>query len=258
MEKLKQCIADSQCVLIGIGNEFKNDEIDKELLEIYMQKKKKEETDSDWMLSYMQSQGLNKEKSEKYLKAYQQIYELVKDKNYFVVTLNEDDLIFQSPFDSQKITAPCGSYHRLQCSNGCEESLMDAEEVTAQIVDKLKDQTLSLSQIVPPICKKCGQRLVLNVVEEENYMEQGYIESWKKYRMWLTGTLNKKICLLELGTDFKYPSIIRWAFEKVAFLNEKAVLFRINEKYPQLTEELKGKAYSYPQNAVDFFTAGNE
>ena len=122
-----------------------------------------------------------------------------------------------------------------------------------EVISKLKQPEVTISEITKPVCGKCGKELVFNTVEAEKYLESVYMKSWEKYRMWLTGTLNRKVCLLELGVDFKYPSIIRWAFEKVAFINEKAVFVRINGAYPQLTEGLKGKAYSYHKNSVEFF-----
>ena len=48
------------------------------------------------------------------------------------------------------------------------------------------------------------------------------------------------------------PNIIRWPFEKVAFYNQKAKFFRINETLFQLTQEIAEKGESIEMNAVDF------
>ena len=48
------------------------------------------------------------------------------------------------------------------------------------------------------------------------------------------------------------PNIIRWPFEKVAFYNQKASFFRINEKLYQLTEEIGEKGISIERNARDY------
>ena len=86
----------------------------------------------------------------------------------------------------------------------------------------------------------------------ENYVEEGYLPQWEKYTKWLQGTVNKKICILELGAGMQFPSIIRWPFEKVAFYNQKASFFRINEKLYQLTEEIGGKGISIERNAREY------
>lgn len=255
MENIRKAVEDAECVLIGIGHGFQYTDYDENLMEIFEKKKEKEELSKEveWLVPFLRSYSCKNCKDIKLENAYEHLYQLVKDKNYFVVTLNEDDKIFQSSFPADKITAPCGSMSRLQCINGCEDSIIESGTIVNSIINEIKKPEQKLGEIKIHCCEKCGGQLVFNTVEQEKYLESGYMKSWEKYRMWLTGTLNKKICLLELGTDFKYPSIIRWAFEKVAFINEKAVFIRISEKYPQFTEELKGKAYAYKQNPVEFF-----
>lgn len=255
LKNIKNAIEDSEVVLIGIGYGFQYNGLDEKLMEIFNKKREKEgvENEVEWLLPFFKSYSCQNCKDTKLQNAYEHLYQLVKDKNYFVVTLNEDDKIFQSGFAKDKITAPCGSMSRLQCVNGCQESIKESEAIVNHIIKEIRNPDRKLGEIERPCCEKCGGHLVFNTVEQEHYIESGYMKSWEKYRLWLTGTLNRKICLLELGTDFKYPSIIRWAFEKVAFINEKATFIRINEKYPQFTEELKGKAYAYNENPVEFF-----
>lgn len=255
MKNIKNIIEDAEIVLIGIGYAFQYNGFDEELMKIFEEKKGKEKLgeEVDWLLSFLRSYSCQNCKDIKLQNAYEHLFQLAKDKNYFVVTLSEDDIIFQSGFDKDKITAPCGSMRRLQCVNGCQESMKESEVIVNHIINEIKDPDKKLREIDRPCCETCGGHLVFNTAEQENYIESGYMKSWEKYRMWLTGTLNRKICLLELGTNFRYPSIIRWAFEKIAFINEKATFIRINENYPQFTEELKGKAYAYHENPVEFF-----
>ena len=231
VEELKKIVDDSDCVLIGIGSEFAWNPLNLELMKIFSEKKKAEglNEETDWLLPFINSYSCMHEEPEKILKAYDNLYQLIKGKNYFIVTLNTDEQIGKSKLEKEKITAPCGSMYRLQCSCGCEDSIIDARDVVEEVISKLKQPETTIAGISKPTCEKCGKELIFNVVESKNYLESGYIKSWEKYRMWLTGTLNRKVCLLELGADFKYPSIIRWAFEKVAFINEKAVFVRINE-----------------------------
>jgi len=77
-------------------------------------------------------------------------------------------------------------------------------------------------------------------------------EEWNGYMMWLAGTLNRKTVLLELGEGFSHPSLIRWPFEKTAALNNKARLYRVHEKFYQITDELKEKAFAVKENSVQF------
>ena len=42
-------------------------------------------------------------------KAYESLYNLVGQKDYFIVTTATDARIFDAPFDEKRITAPCGN-----------------------------------------------------------------------------------------------------------------------------------------------------
>lgn len=89
---------------------------------------------------------------------------------------------------------------------------------------------------------------------EETLAPAGYEEAdWQRYMKWLQGILNKKLCILELGAGMEAPQVIRFAFEKVTFFNQKAYLYRVHSRFPQLTEELKGRGCSVAMHPADLF-----
>ena len=66
-------------------------------------------------------------------------------------------------------------------------------------------------------------------------------------------TLNKKIVVLELGENFQTPSVMRWPFEQITYINQKSYFVRVGEKFSQLTEEMaKDRAISMPINSRAF------
>ena len=77
-------------------------------------------------------------------------------------------------------------------------------------------------------------------------------ENWKSYTLWLSCTLNRNTVLLELGENYKDPSLIRWPFEKTAMLNNKAYLFRVHKIFSQVPEELAGKSCPVAELSVKF------
>ena len=165
-------------------------------------------------------------------KAYANLAKLVEKKNYFILTMNTDDEIYEAGFQNDRITAPFGSEHRYQCSVPCSEELWQESERPAD-----------------GRCPHCGAPLAANVRTADHaatYVEKGYLPSWQAYTQWLTHTLNQKIVVLELGVDFSMPSLVRWPFERIGVLNQKAQFFRISAMWHQLSEELAetGRAYS--------------
>ena len=77
-------------------------------------------------------------------------------------------------------------------------------------------------------------------------------KQWDLYNKWLSATLNKKLMLIELGEGFLIPNLIRWPFEKVTFINQKSVLYRINGQLPQLPENISERAAAVSESSHDF------
>ena len=169
--------------------------------------------------------------------AYHALYELTDGKDYFIVTTVTDARIFDSPLRADRITAPCGNVNWFQCSEACTKDIWERGEVPEGR------------------CPHCGAPLAANTIEAKNYIEEGYLKSWNLYREWLAGTLNHALLILELGVDFKTPTVIRWPFEKTAALNQKALLCRVHEKFYQLPDNLEGRGISIKTDSTGWMAA---
>ena len=62
----------------------------------------------------------------------------------------------------------------------------------------------------------------------------------------------------ELGVSLDYPTVIRWPFEKVTFVNNKAHLIRVHEKLYHHTPEIKEKTDSIQMNSVNYILQESE
>lgn len=236
-ETLKESISDAELILVGIGEEFEENfqEIsgslqDKEL----------------WQKEILKKNYLLQQKNERFVQSYNALANLLDGKNYFIVTICKDGYIKQSDLNQERIVAPCGGYDLMQCDVGCCEELIDSTLVQEQL-----DKAL-LADGARPTCPKCGANLSFNNICAEKYVEGGYLPQWEKYTKWLQGTINRKVCILELGAGLVFPNIIRWPFEKVAFYNNKAKYFRVHSVLSELTTEISEKGYSCNQNALEF------
>lgn len=173
-------------------------------------------------------------------KAYDRLYALTEGKPYFVVTMNTDEWIEKSLLGQKNTVAPCGSIRRLQCASACTDGMYFLEEG-----DELEESEF-------PVCPECKGRMVRNTIEAEKYVEAGYLPQWENYQTWLQKTLNRKLCILELGVGFSYPSVIRFPFEKIAYINQKSYFVRVNAKYPQLFEGIGQRGLSVKEDSLDF------
>ena len=119
--------------------------------------------------------------------------------------------------------------------------------VTMNTDDFIYKSELKDDRIVAP----CGSDAAGNVVTNENYDESGYMPQWQCYTKWLEKTLNRKLCILELGVGFQYPTVIRFPFEKVTYFNQKSEFIRVNSKFAQLTPEIKERSTAISESPVD-------
>lgn len=247
-EQVASAIRQAQMVLIGIGEEFdakRSLKKNEDFLRVINNIKQ------EWLLPYIEKYFLTFLGAE-YRKGYNSLAECLQSKNYFVISLCQDGMIRQSALDVERITEPCGTYEKLQCSEACHKELYEVPDSFMEQIRLLIEGKIQEEDIQQPVCPVCGKPLVFNRVEEANYIEDGYLEKWQKYRLWLQGTVNKKLCVLELGVGMKYPTVIRWPFEKVVFFNQKSVLYRVHSKLYQMTEELKERGYGICCSPIDF------
>ena len=233
-QEVKALLADTDKVLIGIGESFerKDEQFNTDAFRML----EKENP----LLAGFERLGYWKDNPEnKVVEAYNRLFELVKEKDYFIVTTCTDDRIYESRFAEDRITAPCGTWKYLQCSDLCTDELLP---VTEEMIHK-KEMIY---------CPRCKKRVSFNQVTCDKYNEKGYLAGWTAYRNWLQQTINKKLCIIELGVGMKYPTIIRWPFEKIAYCNNKASFVRVHDYLYQMTEELGQKGMSIQANPVDF------
>lgn len=166
--------------------------------------------------------------------AYQALCSLTEGKDYFIITTVTDGLIRENAPDQSRITAPCGNEQWKQCSKACTKDIWEPGE------------------ILDGSCPHCGAPLTGNTIFADTYIEEGYLPQWKAYQEWLGRTLNRELLAVELGEGFQLPKLIRWPFEKTVFFNKKAHMYRVNETFAQISEDIGEKAVSVQVNSVDF------
>lgn len=248
IECVKKSVSEAQLVLVGIGEEF---EIKRYLKKNEAYHNLTDSLKNEWLIPYIEKALINEVK-DNYLDVYKDLFQCLENKNYFIISLCQDGLIKFSGLDNDRIVEPCGTYDKTQCSEGCHNELYDIPVEFMEQINHLIKGDISENEIESLKCPVCGKPLTLNRVESDNYIEEGYLSKWQKYKLWLQGTVNKKLCVLELGVGMKYPTVIRWPFEKVVYFNQKAELFRVHSKLYQMTEEIKEKGHGICSSPIDF------
>ncbi len=259
MRQIIDKINEADLVLVGLGEEvdtFTGLKRDPEYLK-YLESIK-----NLWITPYIEKIEIEKRVEEK-KEFYRLLANCLTGKNYFIVSVCQDGGIKKAGLKEDRIVEPCGGYKKMQCSERCSTELYD---VPAELLESIKfflkendaakkgsqESVGFLDTISEPVCPHCGKPLVFNNVSALHYVEEGYLPQWSVYKKWLQGTVNKKVCLLEMGVGMKYPTVIRWPFEKIVFYNQKAELFRVHSRLYQITEEIQGKGHGICQKPEEF------
>ena len=175
------------------------------------------------------------------LPIYLELFDIVKDKEYFVLTTNVDHQFWKAGFGSDRIFATQGDYGEIQCEQGCHPKAYDAEGLFRKM-DASRRDCLIPTELVPK-CPICGGMMAMHLRCDNNFVED---ESWHaaadRYADFLEECKDKKIVLLELGVGFNTPIIIRFPFEKLVRENESYSLIRLNKDEAVVPESFGDRA----------------
>lgn len=100
--------------------------------------------------------------------------------------------------------------------------------------------------------RNCGlnERRIVCPVNENNAEEEE--KQWDFYNKWLSSSLAKKLVIVELGGDFSNPNVIRWPFERIVMINQKAKMYRVHSTFYQIPKEIGDRACAFEMNGAQF------
>lgn len=175
------------------------------------------------------------------LPLYQKLYQLVRDKEYFVITTNADHQFYKAGFGEEKIFATQGDYGLIQCRRGCHKKVYDDIDMMKQMHQARRD--CRIPSYMVPKCPVCGGPMNMNLRCDQFFVEdEAWQEAEKRFGQFLDACRNKRTVLLELGIGFNTPMIIRFPFEKLAGERKNMTLIRLNRDEAIVPESLGERA----------------
>lgn len=177
---------------------------------------------------------------------YLNLFQLTKRKKYFVITTNVEHQFYKAGFPAEKIFTVQGDYGFLQCTKGCHNKLYDNENLVKEMIAQTVDCKIPPELI--PHCPVCGGPMDVNIRKDQYFVQD---EAWyaasDRYTAFIKETSGKRIVYLELGVGFNTPSIIRYPFEQMTYLNPDATLIRVNTHHPDGAKENIDKTISFTE-----------
>ena len=173
---------------------------------------------------------------------YENLLELVKDKDYFVITTNVDHCFQKAGFDKERLFYTQGDYGLFQCSEPCTPVTYDNEEMVRSMVERQSDMRVP-SELIPK-CPNCGKPLTMNLRSDDKFVEdEGWDRAAERYNQFLR-TRKGKILYLELGVGYNTPGIIKFPFWQMTAKNPDATYACVNYGETMFPEEIQEQAIS--------------
>lgn len=158
---------------------------------------------------------------------YNTLLELVKDKNYFVLTTNVDHCFQKAGFDKSRLFYTQGDYGLLQCSGPCCRETFENEDIVRAMAERQRDMRVP-SELIP-LCPHCGRPMTMNLRADDRFVEDaGWYAAAGRYEDFVRSNMKRRILFLELGVGCNTPSIIKYPFWGMTAQNPKAVYACIN------------------------------
>lgn len=170
---------------------------------------------------------------------YKDLFEILKDKNYYILTTNQDTQ-FDRVFPEEKISAIQGDWRYFQCSRRCHDELYDSVKTLHKLKDAI-DSELKVPSDMIPHCPKCGAEMEPWVRSWVFLEGKKYREEHSKLNAFLKKNMHKKILFLELGVGRMTPMFIQEPFWNMTYSWSNAFYITINPKDAIVPEELKQK-----------------
>lgn len=158
---------------------------------------------------------------------YSKLLELVRNKDYFVLTTNVDHQFQKAGFDKKRLFYTQGDYGLWQCSKPCHHKTYDNYEQVKAMLEQQRDMRIP-SELVPR-CPVCGEPMTMNLRCDDTFVEdEGWHEAASRYSDYLHAHEGLKTVYLELGVGMNTPVIIKYPFWKMTNENPKATYANIN------------------------------
>lgn len=174
-------------------------------------------------------------------KPYTDLWNIIKEKDYFVLTTNVDHQFQLAGFDKKRLFYTQGDYGLWQCSKACHNKTYDNEETVRKMVSEQKDMKIPTELI--PKCPVCGAPMTMNLRCDNFFVQdKGWYAAAERYEDFIRRHKDLRILFLELGVGANTPGIVKFSFWRMTAENPKAIYACVNLGEAYAPGEIAGRA----------------
>ena len=172
---------------------------------------------------------------------YEELYKLVKDKDYFVITTNVDHCFQKAGFDKKRLFYTQGDYGLFQCSEPCCQETFENEAIVRQMMER--QENMRVPSELLPVCPHCGRPVTMNLRSDNRFVEdKGWHKAAERYGNFLHTRGDHRILFMELGVGYNTPGIIKYPFWQMTAQNSKATYVCVNYKEAGAPKEIADRS----------------
>lgn len=187
---------------------------------------------------------------------YRDLRTLIGDRDTFVLTSNGDGLFARNGFDPDRIYTPQGDYGLYQCLTPCTREVWDSAQIIATALATVDHETGAVPMDAVPRCPRCGGEVYLNLNGGGWYVNDHFRPGLAAAEQWIaTATGHGRVVVLDLGTGFSTPTVIRWPLERIAAGLPNARFIRVNRDHSEVPLALVDRAASIAADAASAIAA---
>lgn len=187
-------------------------------------------------------------------KPYSELLELVKDKDYFVITTNVDHQFQLAGFDKKRLFYTQGDYGLWQCAKACHNKTYDNEAAVRNMAAEQRD--LKIPAELVPKCPVCGAPMTMNLRCDSSFVQdEGWYAAANRYHDFIRGHKDTRVLFFELGVGANTPGIIKYPFWQMTAKNERATYACINYGEAMCPREIAERAICINADISTVFTA---
>ena len=202
---------------------------------------------------------------------YPSLLELLRQKDYFVLTTNVDHQFQRSGFDKQRLFYTQGDYGLFQPLGGRLQKTYDNEAWVRKAMAAqrfLPDENgvfhlpedrqirLRLPHELIPTCPDDGGPVTMNLRSDDSFVEdEGWHAAADRYTAFLQAHEGQRILFLELGVGANTPMIIKYPFWALTAENPKATYACLNYGEAICPEQIRAQSICIDGDIGEVLTA---
>ena len=172
---------------------------------------------------------------------YEALYQLVRDKDYFVLTTNVDHCFQKAGFDKTRLFYTQGDYGLFQCSEPCHQETYENKEMIERMFKEQKD--MRIPSELSPKCSVCGRPMTVNLRSDDRFVDdEGWHRAALRYSDFIRRHKEMRTLFLELGVGYNTPGIIKYPFWQMTAENPRATYACVNDGEAVCPREIASQA----------------